>query len=105
AAVHPHAHMNANVPGILNVVEGCRRNPVEQLVFASTSSVYRAGTAMPYSEHQTTAPPLSLYAATKKANEMMAHSYAHLHGIPCTGLRFFTVYGPWGRPDMAPILC
>ncbi len=104
AAVNPHAYIHANVAGFLHVLEGCRRHPVEHLVFASTSSVYGAGTAMPYSEHQPTAHPLSLYAATKKANEMMAHSYAHLHGIPCTGLRFFTVYGPWGRPDMAPML-
>ena len=103
-AVNPHAYLQSNLAGFLNVLEGCRHHPVEHLVFASTSSVYGADTAMPYSEHQATAHPLSLYAATKKANEMMAHSYAHLYGIPCTGLRFFTVYGPWGRPDMAPML-
>ena len=104
AAINPHAYLHSNLSGFLHVIEGCRHHPVEHLVFASTSSVYGADTAMPYSEHQPTAHPLSLYAATKKANEMMAHSYAHLYGIPCTGLRFFTVYGPWGRPDMAPML-
>jgi UDP-glucuronate 4-epimerase len=104
AAINPHAYLASNLAGFLHVLEGCRHHAVEHLVFASTSSVYGADTAMPYSEHQVTAHPLSLYAATKKANEMMAHSYAHLYGIPCTGLRFFTVYGPWGRPDMAPML-
>ena len=104
AAVNPHAYLHSNLAGFLHVLEGCRHHPVGHLVFASTSSVYGANTAMPYSEHQPTAHPLSLYAATKKANEMMAHSYAHLYGIPVTGLRFFTVYGPWGRPDMAPML-
>jgi len=104
AAVNPLAYTQSNVTGFLHVLEGCRHNPVKHLVFASTSSVYGANTAMPFSEHQSTEHPLTLYAATKKANEMMAHSYAHLYGIPCTGLRFFTVYGPWGRPDMALFL-
>lgn len=103
AVHHPHAYIDSNIAGFLNVLEGCRRNGVEHLVFASTSSVYGANTRMPFSEHHPTEHPLSLYAATKKANELMAHSYAHLYGIPCTGLRFFTVYGPWGRPDMAPM--
>jgi UDP-glucuronate 4-epimerase len=104
AAINPHAYTQSNVTGFLHILEGCRHHPVEHLVFASTSSVYGANTAMPFSEHQSTEHPLTLYAATKKANEMMAHSYAHLYGIPCTGLRFFTVYGPWGRPDMALFL-
>ncbi|MGN6111631.1 MAG: NAD-dependent epimerase [Luteimonas sp.] len=104
AAVNPHAYVSSNIIGFLHVLEGCRHHDVGHLVFASTSSVYGANRAMPYSEHASTEHPLTLYAATKKADEMMAHSYAHLYGIPCTGLRFFTVYGPWGRPDMAPIL-
>ncbi|MGY6587887.1 MAG: NAD-dependent epimerase [Wenzhouxiangella sp.] len=104
AATNPHAYTSSNVTGFLHILEGCRHYPVDHLVFASTSSVYGANTAMPFSEHQATEHPLTLYAATKKANEMMAHSYAHLYGIPCTGLRFFTVYGPWGRPDMALFL-
>ncbi len=104
AAENPHVYVSSNVTGFLHVLEGCRRNGVEHLVFASTSSVYGANTKMPFSEHQPTEHPLTLYAATKKANEQMAHSYAHLYGIPCTGLRFFTVYGPWGRPDMALFL-
>lgn len=104
AAKNPHAYASGNVVGFLHILEGCRHHGVEHLVFASTSSVYGANTAVPFSEHATTAHPLTFYAATKKANEMMAHSYAHLYGIPCTGLRFFTVYGPWGRPDMAPML-
>lgn len=104
ASANPHAYVSSNVAGFLHVLEGCRAHGVAHLVFASTSSVYGAGTRMPFSEHQGTDHPLSLYAATKKANEAMAHSYAHLYGIACTGLRFFTVYGPWGRPDMAPIL-
>lgn len=104
AAENPHAYVASNVTGFLHVLEGCRRHGVEHLVFASTSSVYGADTAMPFSEHQPTEHPLTLYAATKKANEQMAHSYAHLYGVPCTGLRFFTVYGPWGRPDMALFL-
>lgn len=104
AAENPHVYVSSNVTGFLHVLEGCRRHPVEHLVFASTSSVYGANTRMPFSEHDVTAHPLTLYAATKKSNEMMAHSYAHLFGIPSTGLRFFTVYGPWGRPDMALFL-
>ncbi|HUA80344.1 MAG TPA: NAD-dependent epimerase [Dyella sp.] len=104
AAENPHVYATSNVIGFLHILEGCRRHPVEHLVFASTSSVYGANTAMPFSEHQSTEHPLTLYAATKKANEQMAHSYAHLYGIPSTGLRFFTVYGPWGRPDMALFL-
>ncbi len=101
AAVAPHAYVSSNVAGFLNILEGCRHGGVDHLVYASTSSVYGADTATPFSEHQGADHPLSLYAATKKANESMAHSYAHLFRLPCTGLRFFTVYGPWGRPDMA----
>lgn len=104
ASVNPHAYVDSNLTGFLHVLEGCRQHQVQHLVFASTSSVYGANTRMPYSEHDSTAHPLSLYAASKKANELMAHSYAHLYRIPVTGLRFFTVYGPWGRPDMSPIL-
>lgn len=104
AATNPHVYAASNVVGFLHVLEGCRHFPVEHLVFASTSSVYGANTSMPFSEHQSAEHPLTLYAATKKADEMMAHSYAHLYGIPSTGLRFFTVYGPWGRPDMALFL-
>src|SRR5690606_8940050 len=104
AAQNPHVYVDSNVNGFLHVLEGCRHHGVEHLVFASTSSVYGANTKMPFSEHDHTEHPLTLYAATKKANEMMAHSYAHLYGFPCTGLRFFTVYGPWGRPDMALFL-
>jgi UDP-glucuronate 4-epimerase len=104
AAENPHVYVSSNVTGFLHVLEGCRQHGVEHLVFASTSSVYGANTRMPFSEHQGTDHPLTLYAATKKANEAMAHSYAHLYGIPSTGLRFFTVYGPWGRPDMALFL-
>ncbi|MDR6935579.1 NAD-dependent epimerase [Luteibacter sp. 3190] len=104
AAKNPHVYVSSNVTGFLHVLEGCRRHGVEHLVFASTSSVYGANTHLPFSEHQPTEHPLTLYAATKKANEQMAHSYAHLYGLPCTGLRFFTVYGPWGRPDMALFL-
>ncbi len=104
AATNPHVYVSSNVTGFLHILEGCRHHGVEHLVFASTSSVYGANTTMPFSEHQSTEHPLTLYAATKKANEMMAHSYAHLYGIPSTGLRFFTVYGPWGRPDMALFL-
>ncbi len=104
AAQNPHVYVASNVTGFLHVLEGCRHHGVEHLVFASTSSVYGANTRMPFSEHDHTEHPLTLYAATKKANEMMAHSYAHLYGIPSTGLRFFTVYGPWGRPDMALFL-
>lgn len=104
AAENPHVYVSSNVTGFLHVLEGCRHHGVEHLVFASTSSVYGANLKMPFSEHAPTEHPLTLYAATKKANEQMAHSYAHLYGIPCTGLRFFTVYGPWGRPDMALFL-
>lgn len=104
AALNPHVYVSSNVTGFLHILEGCRHHGVEHLVFASTSSVYGANTDMPFSEHQHTEHPLTLYAATKKANEQMAHSYAHLYGTPCTGLRFFTVYGPWGRPDMALFL-
>jgi UDP-glucuronate 4-epimerase len=99
--VNPHAYTDANVTGFLNILEGCRHNQVEHLVFASTSSVYGANTKQPFSEHDNVDHPVSLYAATKKANELMAHTYAHLYGMSVTGLRFFTVYGPWGRPDMA----
>ena len=101
AAQNPHVYVASNVTGFLHILEGCRQHGVEHLVFASTSSVYGADLAMPFSEHQGTEHPLTLYAATKKANEQMAHAYAHLYRFPCTGLRFFTVYGPWGRPDMA----
>jgi UDP-glucuronate 4-epimerase len=101
---HPHAYVDANLVGFLNVLEGSRHQRVEHLVFASSSSVYGANTRLPFSVHDNVDHPLSLYAATKKANELMAHSYAHLYGLPCTGLRFFTVYGPWGRPDMALFL-
>ena len=101
AVKSPHVYVSSNVTGFLHVLEGCRQEGVEHLVYASTSSVYGANSKLPFSVHDSAEHPLSLYAATKKANEMMAHSYAHLFGIPCTGLRFFTVYGPWGRPDMA----
>ncbi len=98
---NPQAYMDANIVGFCNILEGCRHNHVEHLVFASSSSVYGANTNYPFSENGNIDHPVSLYAASKKANELMAHSYAHLYGLPCTGLRFFTVYGPWGRPDMA----
>ena len=101
---HPHIYVDSNVTGTLHVLEGCRHNKVEHLVYASTSSVYGANTHMPFSVHDNVDHPLSLYAATKKANELMAHSYAQLYQLPVTGLRFFTVYGPWGRPDMALFL-
>ena len=101
AAENPHVYAASNLTGFLHVLEGCRTHRVQHLVYASTSSVYGGNTTLPFSEHQPTEHPLTFYAATKKANESMAHSYAHLYGIPCTGLRFFTVYGPWGRPDMA----
>ncbi|MCD9097676.1 NAD-dependent epimerase [Luteimonas fraxinea] len=104
AATNPHVYVSSNVTGFLHILEGCRHHGVEHLVFASTSSVYGANTKMPFSEHQSTEHPLTLYAASKKANEQMAHSYSHLYGVPSTGLRFFTVYGPWGRPDMALFL-
>jgi UDP-glucuronate 4-epimerase len=98
---NPHAYADSNLTGTLHVLEGCRHNRVEHLVYASTSSVYGANTKMPFSVHDNVDHPLSFYAATKKANELMAHTYASLYGLPVTGLRFFTVYGPWGRPDMA----
>jgi UDP-glucuronate 4-epimerase len=98
---HPHAYSDANLTGFLNILEACRHNKVKHLVFASSSSVYGGNTRMPFSTRDAVDHPLSLYAATKKANELMAHCYAHLYRLPCTGLRFFTVYGPWGRPDMA----
>ena len=98
---NPHPYIQSNVVGFCNILEGCRHSKVGHLVFASSSSVYGANTRLPFSERDNIDHPVSLYAATKKANELMAHSYAHLYGLPCTGLRFFTVYGPWGRPDMA----
>jgi UDP-glucuronate 4-epimerase len=98
---NPSAYIDANIVGFMHVLEGCRHSHVGHLVFASSSSVYGANTRLPFSEHDNVDHPVSLYAATKKANELMAHSYASLYGLPCTGLRFFTVYGPWGRPDMA----
>ncbi len=101
---NPYAYLDSNIVGTLNVLEGCRHNGVEHLVFASSSSVYGANTALPFSVHQNVDHPLSLYAASKKANELMAHTYAHLYRLPVTGLRFYTVYGPWGRPDMALFL-
>lgn len=101
---HPHDYVDANVTGTLNVLEGCRHNDVGHLVYASTSSVYGASTDMPFSPDGDADHPLAIYAATKRATELMAHSYSHLYGVPTTGLRFFTVYGPWGRPDMALFL-
>lgn len=98
---HPHAYVENNLAAFLNVLEGVRHNHIAHLLFASSSSVYGANEAMPFSEHHEVGHPVSLYAATKRSNELMAHSYAHLFGMPVTGLRFFTVYGPWGRPDMA----
>lgn len=98
---NPHAYVDSNLVGFVNILEGCRHNDVKHLVFASSSSVYGANTKMPFSVHHNVDHPVSLYAATKKANELMAHTYSHLYGLCCTGLRFFTVYGPWGRPDMA----
>jgi len=101
---NPHVYVSSNIAGTLHVLEGCRQTGVEHLVYASTSSVYGANTAIPFSVHQNVDHPLSLYAATKKSTELMAHTYAHLYGLPVSGLRFFTVYGPWGRPDMALFL-
>jgi UDP-glucuronate 4-epimerase len=101
---HPHEYIQSNIVGFLNVLEACRSARVKHLVFASSSSVYGGNTRIPFSVHDNVDHPVSLYAATKKSNELMAHSYAHLFGIPCTGLRFFTAYGPWGRPDMAIFL-
>ncbi len=102
--VNPHSYVDSNLVGFVNVLEGCRHNDVKHLVFASSSSVYGSNTKMPFSVHDNVDHPVSLYAASKKSNELMAHAYAHLFKIPCTGLRFFTVYGPWGRPDMALFL-
>jgi UDP-glucuronate 4-epimerase len=101
---NPHAYVDTNLVGFVNILEGCRHNGVEHLVYASSSSVYGANTNMPFSVHDNVDHPVSLYAATKKANELMAHTYSHLYRLPTTGLRFFTVYGPWGRPDMALFL-
>ncbi len=101
---NPYAYVDSNLIGFVNILEGCRHNEVEHLVYASSSSVYGANTKMPFSIHQNIDHPVSLYAASKKANELMAHTYSHLYGLPTTGLRFFTVYGPWGRPDMALFL-
>ena len=101
---NPHAYVDSNVMGFMNILEGCRRSAVSHLVYASSSSVYGGNTRMPFAEADNVDHPVSLYAATKKANELMAHTYSHLFGVPTTGLRFFTVYGPWGRPDMALFL-
>lgn len=101
---NPHAYVDSNLVGFVNVLEGCRNNGVQHLVYASSSSVYGMNTEMPFSIHHNVDHPISLYAASKKANELMAHTYSHLYGLPTTGLRFFTVYGPWGRPDMALFL-
>jgi UDP-glucuronate 4-epimerase len=101
---NPHAYVESNLEGFINILEGCRHGGVQHLTYASSSSVYGGNTKMPFSEHDSVDHPVSLYAATKKANELMAHTYSHLYGLPTTGLRFFTVYGPWGRPDMALFL-
>ena len=101
---NPYSYVNSNIAGFLNILEACRNYPVENLVYASSSSVYGGNTLLPFHESQNVDRPLSLYAATKKSNELMAYSYSHLYKIPSTGLRFFTVYGPWGRPDMAPFI-
>ena len=101
---NPHAYVDSNLVGFINILEGCRHAKVQHLTYASSSSVYGGNTRMPFSEHDSVDHPVSLYAATKKANELMAHTYSHLYGLPTTGLRFFTVYGPWGRPDMALFL-
>ncbi|WP_333858007.1 NAD-dependent epimerase, partial [Denitromonas sp.] len=101
---NPHAYIDSNIVGFMNILEGCRHNKVQHLAYASSSSVYGGNTKMPFSEHDSVDHPISMYAATKKANELMAHTYSHLFGLPTTGLRFFTVYGPWGRPDMALFL-
>lgn len=102
--INPHSYVDTNLVGFVNILEGCRHTKVKHLLYASSSSVYGANTAMPFSVHDNVDHPVSLYAASKKANELMAHSYSHLYKLPCTGLRFFTVYGPWGRPDMALFL-
>lgn len=101
---NPHAYVSSNVNGFLHLLEGCRHHRISHLVYASSSSVYGLNGKVPFSEHDSIAHPMSLYAATKKSNELMAHTYSSLYGIPTTGLRFFTVYGPWGRPDMSPFL-
>ena len=101
---NPQVYIDSNIQGFANILEGCRHNAVQHLVYASSSSVYGGNTVMPFNEHHNVDHPVSLYAATKKANELMAHTYSHLYGLPTTGLRFFTVYGPWGRPDMALFL-
>jgi len=101
---NPYIYIDSNIQGFINILEGCRAIKTEHLVFASSSSVYGGNTKVPFSEHDNVDHPISLYAATKKANELMAHTYSHLYQIPTTGLRFFTVYGPWGRPDMSPML-
>lgn len=101
---NPHAYIDSNIVGFMNILEGCRHNKIEHLVYASSSSVYGANTKMPFSVHDNVDHPVSLYAASKKANELMAHTYSHLYQLPTTGLRFFTVYGPWGRPDMSPFI-
>jgi UDP-glucuronate 4-epimerase len=101
---NPHAYSQSNLVGFVNMLEACRHHGVQHLVYASSSSVYGGNQLMPFSEQHAVDHPVSLYAATKKANELMAHTYSHLYGLPTTGLRFFTVYGPWGRPDMAPML-
>jgi len=101
---NPHAYVDSNIVGFMNILEGCRHSRVQHLVYASSSSVYGGNTKMPFSEHDSVDHPVSMYAATKKANELMAHTYSHLFNLPTTGLRFFTVYGPWGRPDMALFL-
>lgn len=100
---NPHSYIDSNIIGTMNILEGCRHNDVQHLVYASSSSVYGANSSMPFSTHDNVDHPLALYGATKKANELMAHTYSHLYKLPTTGLRFFTVYGPWGRPDMSPI--
>lgn len=102
--INPKAYIDANIVGFFNILEACRHHHIAHLVYASSSSVYGKNTKLPYSESDQVDHPVSLYAATKKSNELMAHSYSHLYGIPCTGLRFFTVYGPWGRPDMSPYI-
>ncbi|MDI9330105.1 MAG: NAD-dependent epimerase [Alphaproteobacteria bacterium] len=101
---HPQAYVHSNLIGFANILEACRAHPPSHLVYASSSSVYGRNSQLPYSESDATDQPVSLYAATKKSNELMAHTYSHLYGLPATGLRFFTVYGPWGRPDMSPML-
>ena len=101
---NPYAYIESNLDGFINILEGCRHHSIRHLVYASSSSVYGLNANVPFSEHSSIAHPVSLYAASKKSNELMAHAYSHLYGVPSTGLRFFTVYGPWGRPDMSPFL-